>query len=192
MRKRLIGLLILAITAFANASIVYDHVLTDHFHMWSSSGTSKTLIDGGWGEDIYADDYAYINIQSTGNYDISDFRADRYATIDMYGGAIHYLGIVPKAFANIYGGTIDILKIGFAMQTMKDCVAMYVTDYDFDSVESVLSGHWQDGSEFNITLENYGTGIYETINWIDFHVVPEPMTIALFGIGSLLLRRKKL
>jgi len=57
-----------------------------------------------------------------------------------------------------------------------------------DLTGNLLTGNWLDGSGFSVTLLDQ-TGydpVYSNINF-----VPEPATLALFGLGGLLLRKKR-
>ena len=210
MRKRFVILAVLALTAFANASIVYDVVLDEYIPGGANYGRSeKVLIDGYSGFTFDARGHTYINIQSTGNYSIENFYVCGYATVDMHGGTIDYFNSSEDSLVDIYGGTIDYLEAysypliniyGGSINTMKiytdsqrsdHYVNMFVADYNFDSDESILSGHWGDGAEFTINIED-ATSMVSTMQWIKFNIVPEPMTLALFGIGGLTLRRRNL
>ena len=53
---------------------------------------------------------------------------------------------------------------------------------------NILTGLWADGSAFSIQLIDVD-GYSPVID--DIHFIPEPKALALFGLGSLLLRRKK-
>lgn len=55
---------------------------------------------------------------------------------------------------------------------------------------NLLTGLWPDGSAFSIQLHD-GTGVFHpAISNIEF--VPEPTTVLLFGLGGLILRKRKL
>ena len=55
---------------------------------------------------------------------------------------------------------------------------------------NLLTGLWPDGSAFSIQLHD-GTGVFHpAISNIEF--VPEPATVLLFGLGGLILRKRKL
>ena len=50
-----------------------------------------------------------------------------------------------------------------------------------------VTGTWLDGSSFDVEIQNRGynpTGDYITF-------IPEPVTLALLGLGALLMRRRK-
>jgi hypothetical protein len=51
-----------------------------------------------------------------------------------------------------------------------------------------LVGTWGDGTTFSIYLPDTG---YNPYNNFEFILVPEPATLLLFSLGSVMLRRKK-
>ena len=61
-------------------------------------------------------------------------------------------------------------------------------DWSHDTSTNILTGHWLDGTSFNIKLYDV-TGYSPAIDNIQF--IPEPVTVLLMGIGGLLIRKKK-
>jgi len=63
---------------------------------------------------------------------------------------------------------------------------MYVSEYNYDESTRKLTGLWWDDTTFDIQLEDVPQ--YErTIDNIEF-IVPEPVTLLLFGFGGLVVR----
>jgi hypothetical protein len=67
---------------------------------------------------------------------------------------------------------------------------MIVKEYEYVTSSNMLTGLWVDDSAFSIQLVDQ-TGYDPVIDNIAFTVIPEPATLLLFGLGGLLLRRKK-
>lgn len=84
------------------------------------------------------------------------------------GGEIHFLSSWESGVVNVYG-------YGFE----------YIPDGSIYSGHDLFSGFWQDGTAFNINC--YGGETYDNIVT---HVVPEPATLLLLGIGAVMIRKK--
>lgn len=153
---------------------------------------------GGTISGLYAYDFSTINI--SGGYIHTPFAWD-YSTINISGtfnavevcataaGIVNVMGGTMKAVAgwggviNLYGGIVtdDIHAVGGWVN---------VFGYDLEKSSTggeygygYVSGFWNDGTAFTIDL--YGQGTYDHIN-----LVPEPSSLMLFALGSLLIRRR--
>ena len=87
------------------------------------------------------------------------------------------------------GGYIDAITI-YHLSSWSSKVTIYCQDnYVMD--ENGISGFWLDGTPFDIEFNNVG-GVFSPYPICDYvTVIPEPATLMLTGIGSLLIRRKK-
>ena len=117
--------------------------------------------------------------------DISLLRPNDSSTSNVYDGTVDYLFALGYSITNIYGGFFDEI----AAEDFSS-VNLYVESYDWDPTGGaryggLITGVWLESNEsFNIDLVSEGT-----INHLNF--VPEPTTLFLFGIGGLMLRRRK-
>jgi hypothetical protein len=110
----------------------------------------------------------------------------------MFSGEVHEIDISHNATAILKGGLIEAL---YSYQIVTD---PHITLYHSGAVPTVqdiggynyLVGNWGNGEPFSIYLHDV-PGYDPVIQNIQFILVPEPMTLALFALGTLLLRRKQ-
>ena len=150
------------------------------------------LITGAGIDAIHANYDAYIEVQDT-------------APLEDNVGGIHGLNLTDSSLLNYYAGEMSGFRIyNDATATFSGGRIDYISSYqdsdltkhitfiaDLDSIDltgNLLTGNWLDDSSFSITLQDQ-TGydsVYSNINF-----VPEPATLAFFGLGFLLLRKRK-
>jgi hypothetical protein len=103
------------------------------------------------------------------------------STVNIYDGTMSALQVFESSTANLYGGVIDMHLGASSFAT----VNVYGYGFNVESLGEaghMLSGYWNDGSQFSIYLR--GTGTYSSVN-----LIPEPATFLLFGLGVLLLKK---
>ena len=137
-------------------------------------------------------------------------------TIDMTGGLIDYrLELYDSSIFNANGGTMDIVFGGGSRITLFDESVINLrnldggeTDgfpntlieaaggsnpqinlygYGFYFVGNYLHGYWSDGSSFLFSIRSND----ETMNALVLHEIPEPATLLLLSVGTILIRRKR-
>jgi len=172
---------------------VLDDTISDTYEVGIFSLNSESLLVTGAGaDDSEARGESYIEVHNTapleqnvgGIYalDLHDF-----STINYYDGEMGSFRIINDATATFSGGRIDYISSYQDSDLIKHIT--FIADLDsIDLTGNLLTGNWLDGSGFSVTLLDQ-TGydsVYSNINF-----VPEPATAALFGLGFLLLRKRK-
>jgi len=95
-------------------------------------------------------------------------------------------GMIPVSYASPVSGTgFDVVMqgIGFSMTPTGD-----VWSITFDVAATAVPGDIITISHSAGTYNNNATGVFATQT---LNVIPEPMTLALLGLGGLFLRRRK-
>ena len=135
--------------------------------------------------------YAIANIYG-GNINFTRFDLSGFASLNVFGGQITYdipVGLFLQDWVtlNIYGGGSAILSNGFYLDDNSQINVYYLSIIYNEPGECgppILGYRLIDGSEF--LLNQFTSTQISQINFI-----PEPMSILLFGIGLLALRKRK-
>lgn len=156
----------------------------------------ELFVTGGGAECIDAEDYTYIEVRSTsipvnGNWYIGGimdiFLSDNSGLLYL-DGVTDEISIGQDATAIIKGGTVNALTIG--RSPSGSCEAIIYCQADYTKNQSGISGLWADGTAFDIDFINVGS-YPPTADYVNVVVIPEPATLALLGLGGLLIRNKR-
>ena len=155
--------------------------------------SESLLITGAGALQIVAKGESYIEVQGTDPLQqfvggIYTFGLDDFSILNYYDGEMGGFNIYDDAVATFSGGRIDYIS-SFQDSDLTKHIT-FIADLDsIDLTGNLLTGDWlSGGGSFSITLQDQ-TGydsVYSNINF-----VPEPATVALFGLGGLLLRKRK-
>jgi hypothetical protein len=194
--KRLIPFLFL-LTFFVPITfgeIVFDYTISDTYEFGTFVLDSEALLVTGAGADnIFANGESYIEVQNTAPLQenvggIHGLILDDFSILNYYDGEMGGFRIYDDAIATFSGGGIDYIS-SYQDSDLIEHITFICDVGSVDLTGSLLTGDWlNDGGSFSITLQDQ-TGydsVYSNINF-----VPEPATLALFGLGGLLLRKKR-
>jgi len=189
-------------TAFAGYSDGFITAGEYEFGVIWRSCQIPLIVDGGGADEISVRDNGCLIVKSTSKPLSLYHPVGGVYDILLFDGHLLYLDGVTEliriagnnATAVLKGGSINLIN---SMQfTEKTNSAPHIDLYcqpgwswlDGDPMKGI-QGNWINGSPFEIEFSNDPTydPVYTNINVI----IPEPAAVVLFGIGSILLRRKK-
>ncbi len=192
--KSLILLTISILVLFSSASYATDYLIEDgdDFGSLGLNDYDTLLMTGGEGLDLILTDWSTATIENTapiigeGDGGIWEVDTYGYSELSISGGEINDLGGHSESIISLYGGDI------FGSLTVYNSTAwVHIFGYGFNNDPfpgSPLTGFWADDTVFSINLVDSTILTYDQIV---FHIIPEPATLLLFGLGGLLLRRRK-
>lgn len=196
MMKRMV-LCLLYVLCFSVVHAGYDRTIgpgSDYFGTLDWNGGSL-LVDGGGGVTISLKDDAYLAVWSTssplelGIGGIQYIDLTNTSHLDYSGGETFVLTLQKDATATLSGGRIDVMQsLQLSGKTKHITMICDVDSVNYNVATRVLTGNWLDGSPFSTTLVNINP-FDSTYSNILF--VPEPTTLLLLGLGSLLIRQRK-
>ncbi len=108
--------------------------------------------------------------------------AGNSSVVNIYGGSVtcHFLAVMDSSTLNVYGGNFSSTNSpGFSEAST---VNIYGYDFSYDGWS--LTGFLQDGSP--LIFNELAFDKYSHIN-----LIPEPTSLLLFGLGALLMRKRK-
>jgi len=144
---------------------------------------TDTETGGIWTVDM--GDYSTFNLEGG---EINFIEAWWESTINMTGGYLNYIVMSGESKAYLSGGTIDDLwriPLEGGEPIKEAMIHVFCLDYLYDPPGNLLTGHWSDNSAFSINLN------IPSSDYIEFHIIPEPCSVLLLGLGALILRRKR-
>jgi hypothetical protein len=209
MMKRILQCsVLLACTSISFADFEYDVVITAStpYEYGSIDLLDQSLLITGSGasniEAREAIGKSYIEVRNTSPLSssggITTLLLDDTSELLYIGGETDLLLIYDCAIATISGGSINMISSYQTVNGLDDRhIEMIVRDYDYDFATNILCGTWNVDNDnngnwdtFNIKLLNQSP-YPDVINNIKFTITPEPTALVLFGLGGLLLRRKR-
>ncbi len=178
---------------YENGGVISDYV----GYAETFSGLLQ-VIDRGGAEVIEVRNSARIEVVSTsplgwlgGIYDLYLFNNSH---LDYYGGQTDEITIGHQATATIKGGRIN----GITSQQWTTSVGadphikLYCQKDSWSWIDGNrmlgIEGLWLDGTPFYIEFQNHPD--FDPV-YTNIEIMPEPATLLLFGIGGLILRKRK-
>jgi hypothetical protein len=205
--KRLATILVLtlAVSSMTHA-YTYTYGPGTNFGAQSLYGHESMLVNGGGGYLVNLFDYSSARIESTTHLQfdpttgwyvgggIAQVALLDYSQATITGGEILSVYVHSEAHLALSGGRIDNLfgYLSLPVPTLPEdkYIQFICKSYLYNSTTKKLTGIWGNDSTFNIQLVD--TSPYpSTYDSINFTIVPEPLTLALLGIGAGLLRIRR-
>lgn len=148
---------------------------------------------GGWGEGIAMSGTSEATIWNTDSQGILDISAGSSSLLNIYGGTIGTIELTNYNTTVLKGGNIGTL---ISVQEVYEdggmgihipMTTLYVSEWSYNDTTMLLTGKWQDLTDFSIQLEDkYSISTFDNLAFI-----PEPCSLVLFGLASLVLRKRK-
>jgi hypothetical protein len=160
-------------------------------------GDEILIVDGGDADVIDTWNSSQLKVQSTslplsltGRRGVYDIHLSDNSSLLFTGGATESVVLYKNSIAEFKGGQINHITI--YRRPQDTCYVTIFAQADYQMNATGISGLWEDGSPFDIHFDNASSPFPPTANFVNVvEVMPEPGTLALLGLGGLLLRRKR-
>ena len=159
---------------FGSLTLIDDDTLL----MTAGEGDNLTLFD--WSIATIEDTNPIIGEESGGIWEVT---TTSYSIFNLSGGEINNLSVYGES--SIY---LDEGQILGDLTVYNDTAWVHIFGYGFNNdpfMGSPLTGYWANDTPFSINLVDSTISTYDQIV---FHIIPEPATILLFGMGGFILR----
>jgi len=161
----------------------------------SVEGAEKLVVEGGGADVIDTWDYSRLEITSTSlplelhESGVFDIHLTDNSSLLFTGGATESIVLYKNSFVELKGGQINYVTI--YRRPQDSCYVTIFCQEGYLKTTTGISGLWADGTDFYIQFCNVGSPFPATHNFVNVEIVPEPATLALLGLGGLLLRKRK-
>lgn len=197
----------------------FDITISDVFYNDSLELNDQSLlIEGAGVRYVHSYGDSYIEIQDTTNYqwqvggveninlhdqstanisggEILGLSTWDSSSMSIYNGKIDYLMITDNSSATLYGGDFKAIRNSqFVPVGSEINLHIFCKDWKWNDSTNYLTVTWADNSSVDIELRDTqwdDLSEYKMIDHITFTIIPEPVTIVLFGLGCLLIRTRK-
>ena len=205
MSKNVFLITVMLVASFAFADYTYVIEDGDNFGDLTLYDHESLVMTGGQGHHLNLSFWSRVRIEGTsplveeGNGGIWIIDMMSYATLEMLNGDVHHLELGSDSLAVLSGGSIDMLwsyqdvdllppvvKGGAWIPDPHITMVSEVWAHDVDT--NILTGLWLDGSAYEIQLIDVA-GFDPAIENIKF--VPEPISLLLFGLGAVAVRKRR-
>lgn len=125
---------------------------------------------------------------SSGIYDITLYDNSELLYLD---GITEEITLYGHSTASLKGGRVDYIT-SYHLAPNYPCQVTIYCQTGYQMNQSGISGLWADGSSFDIEFidpSSFFDPTWESINIVE--VIPEPVTLALLGLGYMLIRKRK-
>jgi hypothetical protein len=153
---------------------ITDGNVFDTVNVWDTATVNMT---GGQVLDFYTYQTSTVNLNA-GDV-LHGFYAQNESIVNMSGGSIDHLIVYNTSIANLSGG-----QIGYHISA-SDSSIVNIYGYGFYYTGQYLNGYWANDTSFSIWLR--GT---ETASHVVLHIIPEPATFLVLGLGYFLIRKR--
>ena len=178
MKKVLTLMLVLSMVSMASAAIINTATITVNGNPWE-------------GEDVYPSDIILIEMVHNGVGQFGGYSGPAELLVtnaDLVGFTPAAAGYIANTFAASEVGN-DVIVAG-STTGMPHPADMFTLEIHVDGLPSdMIIIDWIYGAEPTGLLA--APGPEDTWEYVEMHIAPEPATMAILGLGGLLLRRKK-
>ncbi len=118
--------------------------------------------------------------------------AREFSSVYIYGGNFKTgIGVEDNSHIYIYGGEFGEYHSGLDAYSSSVIIDIFGYDFSYENIggQSYLNGKWEDSTPFSIKIDNWFQP-FSTADYINLHIVPEPCSLILLGLGGLILRKR--
>ncbi len=179
----------------------FDVTISSGYHGTQMLENQESLLmTGGGANGIEAYDSSYVEIRGTAPLQqfvggISTIDLSHNSTMNYYGGETRGLYLYNNAWAVLYGGSMEHID-SYQYVPMPNNIAyphieMVVRDWSHNDQTNLLTGIWNVDNDNNSEFDTFSIQLYDQAGYdpvienITFTVIPEPVTLFLFGFGGL-------
>jgi len=145
---------------------------------------STANVSGGYVYTLWARDSGTANLSDMGSV-VSLSARGSFGKVNMTDGTTEYLRAGDSGTINLHGGIVSEYLNAW------DFATVYIYGYGFNYDPS--AGNWNGGQLTGFYLDDtaFTIDLYDAQTYNHINLIPEPATVLLVSLGSLMLRRRR-